>query len=73
MNVRDEVNRYLEYCEFRKELDQKSLKAYRIDLSIRAFYNYLEGEELVSEAAFRRIKVSLKKISFYQGLYRGRK
>lgn len=98
MNVRDEVNRYLEYCEFRKELDQKSLKAYRIDLrqyfeyidsdnpkkneieayitelhrkykqktvkrklaSIRAFYNYLEEEELVSEAAFRRIKVKFK-------------
>lgn len=98
MNVRNEVNRYLEYCEFRKKLDRKSLKAYRIDLrqyfeyfdtdnpqkseieayiielhkkykqktvkrklaSIRAFYNYLEEEELVDEAIFRRIKVKFK-------------
>lgn len=32
MDLREEVGSYLEYCEFRKELDEKTLKAYRIDL-----------------------------------------
>lgn len=32
MDLREEVGLYLEYCEFRKELDEKTLKAYRIDL-----------------------------------------
>lgn len=98
MNVRKQVTKYLEYCEFRKELDQKTLKAYRIDLtqffdfigsgepekveienyitelhkqykqktvkrkiaSIKAFYNYLEEEELIADSPFRRIKVKFK-------------
>lgn len=98
MNLRNEVNPYLEYCEFRKELDKKTIKAYRIDLrqyfdvlgseepkkneieayiteihkrykqktvkrklaSIKAFYNYLEEEELIDETIFRKIKVKFK-------------
>lgn len=98
MNVRKQATKYLEYCEFRKELDQKTLKAYRIDLtqffnfigsgepkkaeienyitelhkqykqktvkrkiaSIKAFYNYLEEEELIADSPFRRIKVKFK-------------
>lgn len=98
MNVRKQATKYLEYCEFRKELDQKTLKAYRIDLtqffnfigsgepkkaeienyitelhkqykqktvkrkiaSIKAFYNYLEEEELIVDSPFRRIKVKFK-------------
>lgn len=32
MDLREEVGSYLEYCEFRKKLDEKTLKAYRIDL-----------------------------------------
>ena len=77
---------YLEYCEYRKELDKKTIKAYRIDLrqyfaficcdepdkekietyitelhkkykqktvkrkiaTLKAFYNYLEEEEIIS-------------------------
>lgn len=98
MNIRKRVKPYLEYCEYRKELDQKTLKAYRIDLrqyfeffdcenpgkseieeyitdlhkkykqktvkrklaSVKAFYNYLEEEELIQESPFRRIKVKFK-------------
>ena len=33
MNTLDNyITEYLEYCEYRKRLDSKSLKAYRIDL-----------------------------------------
>lgn len=98
MEIRKKVENYLEYCEYRKELDKKTLKAYRIDLnqyfeslnceepekaeienyitdlhkrykqktvkrkiaSIKAFYNYLEEEELIRENPFRRIKVKFK-------------
>lgn len=98
MKVQTKVDTYLEYCKFRKELDGKTLKAYRIDLnqyfsfikseepskaeieeyitglhkkykqktvkrkiaSIKAFYNYLEEEELIQESPFRKIKVKFK-------------
>lgn len=98
MNVRRHVADYLRYCELRKELSSKTLKAYRIDLrqffedvdidtpakahieryidnlhkkyqqktvkrkiaSIKAFYNYLEQEELIKESPFRRIRVKFK-------------
>lgn len=32
MRLQDKVVPYLEYCKYRKELDQHTLKAYRIDL-----------------------------------------
>ena len=32
MRIQDKLMPYLEYCEYRKELDKKTLKAYRIDL-----------------------------------------
>lgn len=32
MRLEDKLAAYLEYCEYRKELDRKTLKAYRIDL-----------------------------------------
>lgn len=98
MRIQDKVQEYLEYCEFRKALDQKTLKAYRIDLkqffqfctaneplkidiekyitelhknfkqktikrkiaSIKAFYNYLEEEEIIEESPLRRIKLKFK-------------
>lgn len=98
MEVRKKVSAYLEYCEFRKELDKKTIKAYRIDLrqyfdffvndtpgkseieefitdlhkkykpktikrklaSIKAFYNYLEDEEYITENPFRKIKIKFK-------------
>lgn len=37
--VREMVSSYLEACEFRKELDAKTLKAYRIDL--KQFWNFI--------------------------------
>lgn len=98
MEVRNRVTEYLDYCRYRKKLDEKSLKAYRIDLrqffefcqclepererieayiadlhrkyrqktvkrklaSIKAFYNYLEEEEVISRTPFRKIRVKFK-------------
>ena len=33
MRLQDKLVSYLEYCTYRKELDQKTVKAYRIDLN----------------------------------------
>ena len=42
MNTLDNyIAEYLEYCEYRKRLDAKSIKAYRIDL--KQFYNFCNG------------------------------
>ena len=41
MNYKDQVKKYLEYCEYRKELDWNTLKAYRIDL--RQFFEFATG------------------------------
>lgn len=98
MNFTKEIERYLNYCKYRKELDEKTLKAYRIDLrqftefiqtdtpgkaqieeyitelhkkykqktvkrkiaSMKAFYTYLEEEEIIEETPFRKIKVKFK-------------
>lgn len=98
MRLQDKVVPYLEYCEYRKELDQHTLKAYRIDLrqyfafvccdepdkekieeyitelhkkykqktvkrkiaSLKAYYNYLEEEEIIESNPFRKIKVKFK-------------
>lgn len=101
MDMTKELKKYLEYCQYRKELNANTLKAYRIDLSqylsyvkkevtdkarieeyitklhkdfkqktikrkiasIRAFYNYLEEEEIISEPnPFHRVKVKFKEI-----------
>ena len=35
MRLEAKMATYLEYCEYRKELDKKTLKAYRIDLQDR--------------------------------------
>lgn len=42
MNQKEQVKKYLEYCEFRKELDWNTLKAYRIDL--RQFFEYIQED-----------------------------
>lgn len=98
MRLEDKLEAYLEYCEYRKELDKKTLKAYRIDLrqffeyvcvdepdkekieeyvthlhksykqktvkrkiaSTKAFYNYLEETEIITESPFQKIKVKFK-------------
>lgn len=43
MRLEDKLEAYLEYCEYRKELDRKSLKAYRIDL--RQYFEYVCVDE----------------------------
>ena len=98
MRLQDKLVPYLEYCTYRKELDQKTVKAYRIDLNqyftfvaceepdkekieeyitelhkkykqktvkrkiatLKAYYNYLEEEEIINDNPFRRIKVKFK-------------
>lgn len=98
MGIRQKVDFYLDYCKFRKELDEKTVKAYRIDLSqyfgfcnqeepcredieayitglhkkykqktvkrklasIKAFYNFLEEEEIIQENPFRKLRVKFK-------------
>lgn len=98
MRFKEQIKKYLEYCEFRKELDCNTLKAYKIDLrqffeytqedmpdknkiedyitqlhkkykqktvkrkiaSMKAYYNYLEENEIIHENPFRKIKVKFK-------------
>lgn len=43
MRLEDKLATYLEYCEYRKELDKKTLKAYRIDL--RQYFAYVCVDE----------------------------
>lgn len=98
MNLQEKVAGYLDYCEFRKELDRNTLKAYRIDLrqffeqvgtgipskemieeyitnlhkaykqktikrkiaSVKAFYAYLEEEEIIQHNIMRHIRTKFK-------------
>lgn len=98
MTIRNRITEYLKFCQFRKELDEKTLKAYRIDLrqffdfcssadpcrekieeyitelhrqyrqktvkrkiaSLKAFYHYLEEEEIIEETPFHKIRVNFK-------------
>lgn len=41
MNIQEHVAPYLEYCKYRKELDDKTVKAYRIDL--RQFFDFVQS------------------------------
>ncbi len=43
MRLEDKLVTYLEYCEYRKELDKKTLKAYRIDL--RQYFDFVCVDE----------------------------
>ncbi len=43
MRIQDKLVPYLEYCEYRKELDKKTLKAYRIDL--RQYFAFICCDE----------------------------
>lgn len=49
MEMREEMNQYLEFCQYRKELSKNTVKAYRIDLE--QFLRYVE------EGAFLRGKI----------------
>ncbi|RGQ05551.1 tyrosine-type recombinase/integrase [Blautia obeum] len=43
MRLEDKLAAYLEYCEYRKQLDKKTLKAYRIDL--RQYFEHVNAGE----------------------------
>ena len=43
MRLQDKLVPYLEYCTYRKELDQKTVKAYRIDLN--QYFTFVACEE----------------------------
>lgn len=45
--VHDQLNTYLEFCEYRKELDKKTIKAYKIDLN--QFFSFLNAQEAEKE------------------------
>ena len=59
MKLQEMINMYLEYCEYRKELDWNTLKAYRIDL--RQFIEFIEEEEPSKEKIERYITYLHKK------------
>ena len=40
MDYKEQMKKYLDYCEFRKELDWNTLKAYRIDL--KQYFTYIQ-------------------------------
>lgn len=58
MKMRKEMERYLEYCRYRKELDEKTIKAYRIDLM-----QFERG--LVDEGMERDVQVMRREIEDY--------
>lgn len=98
MNLQTELPLYLDYCQYRKELDPKTIKAYRIDLtqfllfmqgrecnkrnieeyittlhkdfkqktvkrkiaSVKAFFAYMEEEEIIEGNPFYKIKSKFK-------------
>lgn len=43
MKIREQVRPYLEYCKYRKELDDKTIKAYRIDL--QQFFDFTQLDD----------------------------
>lgn len=47
MTTKERVKSYLEYCRYRKELDEKTLKAYRIDL--RQYFDFFDCEDPCKE------------------------
>lgn len=52
----DYTDRYFIYCEFQKNLDEKTLKAYRIDLKQMAEYFALSKEDVSRETLERYIE-----------------
>lgn len=47
MLLREEIDKYLHYCKFQKELDEKTVRAYKTDLG--QFMTLLGGKELDKE------------------------
>ena len=49
MLLQDEISKYLNYCEFQKELDAKTIRAYRIDFT--QFATFVESYEDIGKEA----------------------
>lgn len=47
MNLYEKLQSYLDYCEFRKQLDHNTLKAYRIDL--RQYFEFVQNNDISKE------------------------
>ena len=98
MLLMEEVEKYLYYCKFQKELDDKTIRAYRIDIqqfiqlvgkenldkevlnkyllylhctykqktvkrkiaSVKAFFHYMEEEEIIEINPFHKVKTKFK-------------
>lgn len=100
LNVLELENHYLDFCKYQKNLNEKTLKAYKIDLrqffnyidysgpnlaraqitnfitdlhkkykpksakrkiaSVKAFFSFLEYEEIISESPFSKIKIKFR-------------
>ena len=45
MDMMQEMGRYLEFCQYRKELNPNTLKAYRIDL--KQYLSYIQNDILL--------------------------
>ena len=45
MKIREEMEQYLEFCQYRKELSRNTVKAYRIDLE--QFLRYVKEDTLL--------------------------
>lgn len=43
VRIQEKVQGYLEYCRYRKELDAKTVKAYRIDL--KQYFEFMDSDE----------------------------
>ena len=54
MDIRKEIKKYLNHCEFQKKLSQKSLKAYSIDL--RQFISHFYKDE---EQSFTKVGIPM--------------
>ena len=61
MRLEDKLAAYLEYCEYRKELDRKTLKAYRIDL--RQYFEYICVDEPDKERLRSMLRICIRATS----------
>ena len=78
MNLQDRAKEYLEYCTYRKELDAKTVKAYRIDL--KQYFSFVCCDEPEKETIERYItnlhkkykqKTVKRKIASVKAFYEG--
>ena len=61
MRLQDKLVPYLEYCTYRKELDQKTVKAYRIDLN--QYFTFVACEEPTKRRLRNILQNYIKNIS----------